>query len=522
MKTMKTRGFTLIELITVIAISAILLTIVAVPVLQSFNLTRAAQGFADAQDKARQLVAQIESEIQNSPGVRDNTGVRGSIDVPVPGANGLDDSTEYLVRLPYAKVDIWKVAQGDPSSRVGTAYIDPDTGKVDPTLRSPKGQPSFPAVPGTTFVRYFIGLRDPEQPYFNPYVGYLNPAGNRWFGFEGGQDNLFVLYRAEVEPYVYRDFGTGPELVLNTDFFIDGDRDNDPATSGPILDDPGFFVFQDGGAPALYAAPRSYDPADKNEMVRNWKDAATIVTEVSRYDMVMPKYNPNNFQMQFIGDVPVLVSLVRFQPTRVAQETASPKLAVGSGEETDNAINIGADVFDTSQSDWKGLELTVWPSTGPGGTGPLANSAGRRVGVSVGTTGFLETLTNATGGQSLFYNSLAEVFNISTYKALASTNQPYPFTRALLPANITGAAAENFVPVVPNETLGRLQASFAIEEHGSELTDGNGDAIPYVSRIPSSQSTEPGIYVGPEATPNLPAYDPNITAGSDLELVSRR
>ena len=37
------RAFTLIELLTVIAITAVLLTIIVLPIFQSFNLTRAAQ-----------------------------------------------------------------------------------------------------------------------------------------------------------------------------------------------------------------------------------------------------------------------------------------------------------------------------------------------------------------------------------------------------------------------------------------------------------------------------------------------
>lgn len=512
MKNVTKRGFTLIELITVIAITAILLTIIMVPVIQSFNLVRAAQGFANAQSKARELVAQIEGEIQNAAGVRDNTGIKGSIDIPVPGQAG-PAGPEYLVRLPYAKLDILKVAQGDAASRVGTAYIDPDTGKVDPTLKSPKGQPRFPAVPGDTIVRYFVGLRDPSRPYFNPYVPYENAAGDRWMGSTGGRDNLFVLYRAEVRPYIWVDEGSGPELVVNTAYFIDQDRDGDVSSSGILLDDPSFFVWDDGTPTALYPTPRSYDPANRNEMVQNWKDAATIVTELTRYDMVMPKYNPNSFQMQFIGDVPALVSLVRFQPTRVAQETASPKLAVGSGEETENAVNIGADVFDTEYPNWSGADLMVWPSNGPDGSGPLGNSAGRRVSVSVGTTGFLETQDNGLGGQSLFYNGLAEVFNVTRYQQLRDAGAPYPFAQALNLGNLTGAAAANFVPVVPNESLGQLQASFPIQEIGSELTDGNGQAIPYASRIPSTQATEPGVFSGPEATPNQAAYDPAQTGG---------
>lgn len=494
-----TRAFTLIELITVIAITAILLTIIAVPVIQSFNLTRAAQGFANAQAKARELVAQIESEIEGSAGVRDNTGLKGSVVVPVPGADG----TEVLVTLPYSKLDILKVAAGDPASRVGSAYIDPNTGKADPTLKAPKGQPQFPSVPGETIVRYFVGLRNPEGSYFNPYVPYLNPAGDRWMGVAGGRDNLFVLFKAEVPVYVFEDHdgnpGTPPQRVVNTDFFIDLDRaDADPETTGPLLDDPTFFVWDDGAPGAIYSAPRAYDPANRNEMVRNWLAASTVVTELTRFDMVMPKYHPNTFQMQFIGNAPALVSLIRFQPTRVAQETAAASLAVSSGEETENAVNLGADVFATQYPNWGGLNFQIWPSTGPGGAGPLANSAGRPVGTDLVSTIPLESLTNAAGDGSLFYAG-NEVFNWSSYLRRKRSGAAYPFSASVVGANVTGAAARDFIPMVPDAQTGKIQASFPIQEFGSDA------GVAYDNRVPST-GADPGVDVGPTVTPADAGY----------------
>ena len=71
------------------------------------------------------------------------------------------------------------------------AFIDPVTGKEDPTLENPKGQVMLPVAPGSTLVRYWIGLRDPFSPYNNPYDGLL-------LARNGQRDNLYVLYRAEV------------------------------------------------------------------------------------------------------------------------------------------------------------------------------------------------------------------------------------------------------------------------------------------------------------------------------------
>src|SRR5688500_16567204 len=81
-------AFTLIELLTVIAITAVLLTLIIVPVVQSFNLTRAAQGFAEAQERARLVIDRILREVGSSAGVRDNTGRKGAIGVVVLGSAG--------------------------------------------------------------------------------------------------------------------------------------------------------------------------------------------------------------------------------------------------------------------------------------------------------------------------------------------------------------------------------------------------------------------------------------------------
>jgi prepilin-type N-terminal cleavage/methylation domain-containing protein len=47
------KAFTLIEMLVVIAVSAIVLAIVAIPMVNGFNLTRASQAYADAQAAAR-------------------------------------------------------------------------------------------------------------------------------------------------------------------------------------------------------------------------------------------------------------------------------------------------------------------------------------------------------------------------------------------------------------------------------------------------------------------------------------
>src|SRR5687767_13778211 len=85
MNAKRASGFTLIELLTVIAITAVLMTLIVVPIVQSFNLTRAAQGFTEAQQRARSLVDRMSREFAEAAGIRDNSGNKGAIGLVLPG-----------------------------------------------------------------------------------------------------------------------------------------------------------------------------------------------------------------------------------------------------------------------------------------------------------------------------------------------------------------------------------------------------------------------------------------------------
>mgnify|MGYP001552493447 CR=1 FL=1 len=174
------RAFTLIELLTVMAMTAILLGLIIIPLVQSFNLTRAAQAFSDAQDKARILTERIAKELGNAYTVRSgrlvDTVVNGS-NVRVPAGttvvtvattqNGLVE-----VPMPFTRIDLIRPAEGDQSQVATGQFTNPD-GKIDPTVSSPKGQVVLPVAPGFAMIRYFIGRRDPLANYNNPYDGIL-------------------------------------------------------------------------------------------------------------------------------------------------------------------------------------------------------------------------------------------------------------------------------------------------------------------------------------------------------------
>ncbi len=462
------RGFTLIELMTVMAISAILLGLIAWPVIQSFNLTRAAQGMADSQARARVLVTQIERDLAQGAGVRNNTGYRGATDIVVPG---LDGSPE-VVRLDQSRIDVVAPAQGDPGRGASGAYINPNTGKEDPTLMAPKGQVVLPVAQGTTIVRYFVGLRDPFRPYNNPHDNLLTKNA-------AGQDNLYVLYRAEVVP--------------STRFFpLD-------ASNNLYMDDPAFFALLPGtdltNGGALTPAGQA-----KAARIHEWLRVAKVVTEINRYDAIMPIFDKQSKKVVYDGNVPRIVSLVQFSPKRVANEAAAGMMAVRSGEEAENAQKVGPDVFEAQYGGWTNALVRVYPSIFPTayGYGPGETLAGYVRSAWQTGTPYLVVRSRRDGdgneqGISVFaYDPTAggekssgvELFDITTYQALAGPNPNAAFTAAVQAADSRSGWLSNsalrrlFIAVTPSSRSGKLVAGFDVREVGQ---DASSDHTPYAA-----------------------------------------
>ena len=228
------RGFSLIEILVVMAISVILVGLVLYPVVQSFRMTRQAQAMIDAQDAARMGMEQISRELGEAMFVFDNSVVPVKIydDGTTPDfvyVNGQEGPIQLPVRqvanniecftLPYGKIDFIL-----PKMTMHCNNPEHDPGKPRDYPRGNEAWPPCPvcgstnvsAVPkmpleqDVTIVRYFLGLR-----YNNPnYDPAANPAptpppGEGLFGWrspwvgqvEPGAENQVVLYRVEFDPH---------------------------------------------------------------------------------------------------------------------------------------------------------------------------------------------------------------------------------------------------------------------------------------------------------------------------------
>lgn len=578
------RAYTLIELMTVMAITAILLTIIVYPVFQVFAFTRQAQSFSDAQFRAKQIADRIGAEIGNNAGVRDMTANHGrfKIDVqrtdstsyapaldaqvnglvvPVPGSadvlmdsgwgSSWNGSKASPATLSYAMIDIYKAAQ-DGSTGAGGGFINPATGKEDPTLTEPKGQVMLPVTSGRTLIRYAVTLRDPFSPYNNTYDGVLMKA-------IGGRDNLYVLRRFEVPLYVTTSAG---KSVVNKMAFIDLGRVSNDAThtkkfhrtrlkvagsSGPLLDDPFFMdpyhslegidaANATSGGPfgnilnwsdtthsiITYDDPDTVNPAPdptKAEMITYWLKHSTIVTEISRYDMIQAEYDRKSKAITYLGNSPQVFPLVQFRPTRVSSEPAVGQTAVRAGQEADNAALIGPEVYRTEKGMWSNPVVRLYPNGWETAACPvstssesLANDAKHRYTIArPDATGSRDSLSlyvyNPVSEGCPEANMGIEVFDLGVY----GQGGPYPFTAALAAANSrSGWASGSDAQKVKNSfagfdvatAQGYIRSSFEISEVGDSTQtpaiDGNlpsstiaNTSTPTTDGDPTNASTHP-------------------------------
>lgn len=511
-KTMRQRAFTLIEMIVVIAITAVLLTIIFVPMIQGFTFTRAAQGFADAQDKARSLSEKISREIGNAAAVRDPSGIGGTVFVrlPIP-QQALDENGARItpanagqtvpVPLQYAKLDLIPPAEGDPGRGPGGAFVDPNTGKEDPTLSAPKGQVTLPLAAGTRLVRYWVGLRDPFRPYTNPYDGLLMAR-------TGGRDNLYVLHRAEVEPVVTRAGAGNPVVAVNADFF-DVDT-NDPTGRTPIYDDPAFFL------PNLDAAGNPITTDAKAIRIGNWLRRSVVQTEVSRYDSIAPEYDLNSRLVKLDANgLPKLLPLVQFRPDRISNDPAEGQTAIQLGSEANGGLNIGPEVFRTKFGSWSNGVVRVYPRNWKLEAGNTFYSVAkqytdatnrRRYGIfAVDATDQLSD-TDPTNGTLLF--------DSTQYLDAERAERRFPFSEALDSAAMLNGWTANanlralFTPFVVDGERGRVTASFGVSEIGPTAAGTTPVARPL--QLPSAPANS---YTGANANISFtPANDPVVPA----------
>ena len=376
------QGFTLIELLVVLAITAVLFGLLLVPLVQAVRLTQRAQILAAAQDSARKTLEQVAREAGSAVYVFDNASHPFTY-TTAPAANAdkftnflnlqvvNQDKTTYSIAHAYnAKLDLV------PARRAGegNAPTDPTTGGNDPidfktgvgggTALGSTGA-LFPLAPGSTIVRYFVGLKQPAKPYAN---------SNERLVVGNANDNTYVLYRAQVPVY-------DPAATTST---VDSRYFTTKPDGKPELDDPDFFRYvNDTDVDWLSAGHVNYDAAgaqtvdDHNRRVAAWVKIAKPVITAPAIDLLIVPHNADGTVLfdtvaPFAGvphqgattdpvsgtAYPTVKTSVTFAPATLTAD-AAPSSTTAYGEEgvpTDAADNDGLPyvptVYTASNSSW--------------------------------------------------------------------------------------------------------------------------------------------------------------------------
>lgn len=473
------RAFTIAELLVVIAITAIILTLIAVPLIQGFRLTRAAQSFSEAQSMGRQVVERISRELGTAAAVLDNTTTAAAVEVRVPLAiaktpaedamntiiGGRESPTNEFgsVFVLNGKIDIVLVSKGDP----GNPIYNPGRGMIDPTLvnKSPIGQVNLPVAPGNTIVRYWVGLRNPADANDNAlhYVNTWNPV---MVGASRGDENLFVLRRAEVQPYLYNQ-NTG-QWEPNTAYFaVD-------ANNRIIINDPGFFVWD----------PRSVIdnlPAHRAR-ARSWLNASTIAVHDLRTDMIAPVVDEKTTETvyDFFGVyggirhyAPRVRPLVRFQPVRITNEPAAGNERHRVGVEAIEAeMRSAPDVLETEMIAWTVDSLVRYYDQDPRNDPPYFAGRWRQPTGGPITENYLKELVYLQPGDDERLGGIA-YFRMSDYARDAKLGP------ALLGNYVTGGGGPRLVLFMIDERRGRLLMGFPVLA-----------ALGYIPLTPSSTAND--------------------------------
>ena len=310
------RAFTLIELLIVIGLTAVLFALLLYPLVSAIRYTKQAQIVTAAQDAVRITREMLTRELGSAMFVFDGTSHPFLVPGSTPPQPGDDRYTNFLdlqiqnsagnavVGHAYsAKLDFVL-----PRTNVGVT--DPTTGEQITYRPAANGSaivsnPAyvFPLASGTTMIRYWIGLRDPSQPYTNIYEDYNRSAAS----------NTYILYRAQFQPYVKN--GTG-NLTINTDLFaarstVDA---NGNKVTVPDMDDPDFFRYVNlNGAtdvnwlddthasyptqtnPATVTTATADGMADQhNYRVEKWMQIAKPVIPGQNLDLILLPHNADN------------------------------------------------------------------------------------------------------------------------------------------------------------------------------------------------------------------------------------
>ena len=296
-------GFTLVELLVVMAVSVILLGLLFVPMLSGYNFVRRGQLTAMAQENARLVMNQLQRELADAISVCVATGdyspvrykdVRGSHPVRYDGYINVRDENGRVYRAFGAMIDF--VPADDTLGLHGGKLVYPLGPQVKP-VSTEEGQELHPVV-----VRYFIGLSRPYKEDARGRVtaaNWVNPY-ERPLLMTTEPDNTYVLFRCEFDPYdpAFSNWAVPDPANPKSDVYVVN---------------PNFF-YDTGVATSLSGVRQAFS--------KHWRKASVAVVPLTDIDLVRFAVAEGTAET---GKPRVDVfPTVMFAPTQVVNDTAVP------------------------------------------------------------------------------------------------------------------------------------------------------------------------------------------------------
>ena len=539
------RAFTLIEILVVIALTAVLFALLIIPLVSALNYTRQAQLVTAAQDAARSTRERITRELSSAVFVFDGTSHPFQVPAGTTPNPGDDRYTNFLdlqmlnktggpvVAHAYnAKLDfvLAKTSKGD--------VIDPTVG--DPATNASQGinytrsangsaiisNPSlvFPLAAGSTMTRYFVGLRDPSKPYNNTREGKAN----------GSDDNTYILYRAEFSPYTYNlTPGLGkPAASANPALFAARpklDANNQPVIDKygntiyiPELDDPDFFRYVGGNdtnwLSDTHSAFTAAEVIAHNGRVDKWMQISKPVIPGPNVDLLLLPHNADN-TLAYDGaggsvpgvahsgvahdpvpampgtDYPIVNTSVTFRPATVSGNatpgTTSDYNSSGVVSVDQSGFTYIPTVYTATSQSWSlPFHISLYPST--------ANATMYSYDTDQWQAGSL-TFTPAVGGVSVAPGDVVEYRTDSTGRVpVYNATQGFPFYYNGTSYVIGGT---KFAPMTVNPDTGTIMFS------APSLPNGPGDR--------SARAWNYGTLAAASTSPTQAELDAQNTGGVD-------
>lgn len=404
------RGFTLVEMMVVLALTIVILGLVFGPVISSFNFTRRAETMVAAQDNARFAIEQVSRDLADAMFVYDNT--NQPINFPMTDANGGRVDVPVL----YAKVDMvlprmrgFCKSPDHPGGQREFRRHDPEHPELDeaapncpvPGCGAPlELRPAEPLAADTYIVRYFIGLADnsPSSVYAN---GFTNK-------FSQGKDNTFVLYRVEFSPF-------------------DANLFDDPNDVAGNLNDPNFFY---------------------GDRWQNWKKISRAVTTLENTDLIVQEFH-NGDPIYDAGGKPIFTPTVKFAPTAIYNDPLLP--TTDDGDDPEHSTGLPT-VYKASYGHWTTpIEVTLFRGNDKyravrrsGGNCVLSNSAGDEI---FNITDYLAAKAASPYGVGVFPGAKPDVaFTIDDNKG--SVNFAFPVVDVNVSNGLSGTLGRMAVSMV--------------------------------------------------------------------------